>query len=199
MKHPFGHGGGRRHRHRGGREHPFFGKFEDGFPGGMPRGRKLSSEDLQLVLLALIEEQPRHGYELIRELEQRSSGFYVPSPGVIYPALTYLDEIGLAEAQQDGKRKCYTLTEQGRAHLDERRDKATAILEAFGTIAERMDNVRAAFSGKDELDPAIQEKFDALRDIKQVLRAKRHCPPEEARRIAEILKRATAEIRGEEV
>ena len=61
---------------------------------GMPGGRKLGSADLQLLLLALLAERPAHGYELIRTLEQRSGGFYAPSPGMVYPALTFLDEIG---------------------------------------------------------------------------------------------------------
>src|SRR4051812_28966729 len=55
--------------------------------GGMPGGRRLSAADLQLLLLALLEQRPAHGYELIRDLEERSGGFYTPSPGVIYPAL----------------------------------------------------------------------------------------------------------------
>ena len=61
-------------------------------------GRKLSSNDLQLLLLALLAEKPAHGYELIRALEERSGGAYAPSPGMIYPALTYLEELGHAEA-----------------------------------------------------------------------------------------------------
>src|SRR5215471_1749705 len=70
---------------------------EGGFGGGRFRvGRKLGSEELQLVILALLAENPSHGYELIKVLEERSSGFYSPSPGMVYPALTYLEEVNYA-------------------------------------------------------------------------------------------------------
>jgi DNA-binding PadR family transcriptional regulator len=83
--------------------------------GDLPSGRKLSSADLQLVILALLAERPAHGYELIKTVEERSGGFYSPSPGVIYPALTYLDEIGQASVQQEGSRKLYSITDAGQA------------------------------------------------------------------------------------
>ncbi|MGI4797413.1 MAG: PadR family transcriptional regulator [Janthinobacterium lividum] len=89
---------------------------------GMPGGRRMGSADLQLVVLALLAEQPAHGYELIRKLEERSGGFYVPSPGMIYPALTYLEEIEHAAVAPDGNRKLYSITDAGRAHLDAKRD-----------------------------------------------------------------------------
>jgi DNA-binding PadR family transcriptional regulator len=163
----------------------------------VPGARKLSSADLQLVVLALLEQRPMHGYELIRALEERSGGFYVPSPGVIYPALTYLDEIGQAAAEPDGQRKLYRITEEGRQHLEAHRGNAEAILEALGRIGSRMDQVREAFAGEEDIDPAASEEHRRARhDLKRALMSKRGCGPEEARRIAEILKRAAAEIRG---
>src|ERR1700679_2081736 len=102
---------------------PFGGGFFGGFGGrGGPNfgaGRKLIAADLQLLILALLEEKPRHGYELIKELEERSGGFYSPSPGVIYPALTYLEEIGFASVEISGTKKLYNITTEGRQHLDE--------------------------------------------------------------------------------
>ena len=92
--HHFDHFFGSRHGHRG------FGRFgkafmEGGMGGrGFGMGRKLGSSDLQLLILKLLAEKPRHGYELIKELDERSKGFYVPSPGMVYPALTY--QIGRA-------------------------------------------------------------------------------------------------------
>src|SRR3979411_3043860 len=68
-------------------------------------GRKLGSGELQLVILALLEERPRHGYEIIKALEETSKGFYAPSPGMVYPALTYLEEVGEATAEADGRKK----------------------------------------------------------------------------------------------
>src|SRR5579871_6322474 len=88
--------------HHGGHRFGRFGRgFLDGDPGsrGFGMGRKLASTDLQLLILRLLAEKPRHGYELIKELDERTHGFYVPSPGMIYPALTYLDEIGHATVE----------------------------------------------------------------------------------------------------
>jgi len=164
---------------------------------GMPGGRKLSSADLQLVVLALLERQPAHGYELIRTLEETSNGFYTPSPGVIYPALTYLEEIGHAAVEPDGNRKLYSITPAGRADLDANRTAAEAMLDALGRIGERMEQVREAFAGLDALDPrAADELHRARHALKHALFSTRDCTPDEARRIAQILDRTTAEILG---
>jgi DNA-binding PadR family transcriptional regulator len=175
-----------------------FGRGGPGFMGGgcfMPGGRKLSSADLQLVVLALLEKQPAHGYELIRAIEERSSGFYVPSPGVIYPALTYLEEIGQAAVEQDGNRKLYRLTDEGHRHLEANRANAEAMLEALGRIGGRMEQVREAYAGLDALDPrAADELHRARHGLKRALMNTSGCTPEEARRIVAILDRATAEI-----
>src|ERR1700712_3637989 len=127
------HAIGRHHgRHGSGRGGGGFGG--DGFMGGgagFPGGRKLTSADLQLVILALLAERPAHGYELIKLLEERSGGFYSPSPGMIYPSLTYLDEIGHAVVEPDGARKLYRITDVGLAHLAANRAAADSILEAL--------------------------------------------------------------------
>lgn len=109
-----------------------------GFKGGMfggdfRMGRKFAAGDLQLVILALLDEQPRHGYELIKLLEERSGGFYVPSPGVIYPALTYLEETGLAEVEAEGAKKLYRITEAGRGRVEENRPNDPAYVRQAGT------------------------------------------------------------------
>ena len=163
--------------------------------GGVPAGRKLSSADLQLVVLALLEQQPAHGYELIRAIDERSNGFYVPSPGVIYPALTYLEEIGHAAVEPDGNRKLYRLTDGGRAHLVANRASAEAVLNALGRIGSRMEQVREAFAGLDALDPdAADDLHRARHGLKQALMRTRGCTPVEARRIAAILERAAIDI-----
>src|SRR5580704_12004833 len=87
-------------------------------------GRKFEAVDLQLVILAFLAERPAHGYELIKAIEERSGGFYTPSPGVIYPALTYLHEIGHTSVEQQGTRKLYSITPEGKTHLDENRANA---------------------------------------------------------------------------
>src|SRR5689334_11809257 len=103
MRHSFSHG--HRDHFFGGRfrRGPDFGNFRGpGGPGGMGgffrAGKMLADGDLRLIALALISEAPRHGYEIIKALEQRSSGIYSPSPGVVYPALTFLEEAGYATA-----------------------------------------------------------------------------------------------------
>jgi DNA-binding PadR family transcriptional regulator len=165
--------------------------------GGIPGGRKLSSGDLQLVILALLEQQQAHGYELIRAIEERSNGFYVPSPGVIYPALTYLEEIGQAAAEQDGNRKTYRITDEGRQHLEANRANAEATLEALSRIGSRMEQVREAFAGLDAVDPtAADELHRAGHALKHALMSTRNCTPDEARRITVILERTVSEILG---
>jgi predicted O-methyltransferase YrrM/DNA-binding PadR family transcriptional regulator len=128
-------------RHRGSRGfqgfHPPGGHGGDGGFGhhGRIRGRKIGSDDLQLLLLLLLEERPRHGYELIKAIEQRSSGFYSPSPGMIYPALTYLEELGHATVSSEAGRKLYQLADAGRVHLNLHRAAAEMVLqqlERFG-------------------------------------------------------------------
>jgi DNA-binding PadR family transcriptional regulator len=184
-----GRRGGHHHWGRGGSASWGFGD------GGFPGGRKLSSSDLQLVILALLEERAAHGYELIKALEERSAGFYAPSPGMIYPALTWLEEVGYAAVAPEGHRKLYSLTDAGRAHLDANRQAAEAILDALTRIGGRMDQVREAFAGLDDLDPAASDDLHSARHaLKHALARKRGCSPDEARRIVNILNRATAEI-----
>ena len=81
-------------------------------------GRFFDQGDLRLVILALLAEQPRHGYEIIKAIEERLGGAYAPSPGVVYPTLTWLEELGYAEVQSaQGNRKLYAITAEGRAFL----------------------------------------------------------------------------------
>src|SRR5215831_11367786 len=191
MHHPhlfaIGRHGRRHHWHQGG--HSFWGSGR-----GLPGARKLSSADLKLVLLALLEQKPAHGYELIRALEERSGGFYAPSPGVIYPSLTYLEEIGHAAVEAEGNRKLYRITDAGKEHLEANRTSAEAILEALSRIGGRMEEVREAYAGIDDADPdAADEIHRARHALKHALKRKRGAGPEEARRIAKILARAAAE------
>jgi DNA-binding PadR family transcriptional regulator len=110
----------RHHPHFGkgfGRRGPFGGGDWDGEFGGrkrQPRG------DIKFVLLELIKEQPRHGYELIKILEERSGGFYRPSPGVVYPSLQLLEEEGSVTSEVIEGKKVYTITDAGKRLLDER-------------------------------------------------------------------------------
>lgn len=186
-----------RHGRRGGRFGRGFGRdFADRL-GEHFAARKFSSAQLQLLLLALLEQAPAHGYELIRGLEERSGGFYAPSPGMVYPALTYLDETGLAAATAEGNRKLYAITAPGRAHLDAHRDEVEAILAFLDRVGGRMEAVREAFTGVHDVDPAAAEDLHRARHaLKSALIRARGAAPDEARRIARILDEATRQILG---
>ena len=103
---------------------PFHFEFEDSGFGGSRRGgrrsrRMFESGELRLVLLKLIADEPRHGYDLIRAIEDLTGGEYAPSPGVVYPTLTLLQDMGLIEeAPGEGPRKPFQVTDEGRAHLE---------------------------------------------------------------------------------
>ena len=207
--HALWHAIGRHQHHRGERGGDRSGRFggpggPGGFGGGdgdgFPRGRKFSSDDLQLLLLALLDAQPSHGYELIKALETRSNGFYSPSPGMVYPALTYLEEIGFVTVQLEGNRKRYELADAGRRHLANNRERAELMLAKLNHIARKMDSVRRAFAGEEPLDPSeggwLPELVEARRALKHALFRRDNVPADEQRRIAAILARATAEIEG---
>ena len=111
--------------------------FGGGRRGGGRRGRMFESGELRLVLLKLLADQPRHGYDLIRAIEELTHGSYAPSPGVVYPTLTMLEEMGLIEETAgEGARRPYGITEQGRAHLAERQEEADALMERLEGLGE---------------------------------------------------------------
>jgi DNA-binding PadR family transcriptional regulator len=120
-----GPGGGRgRHRHRGygpGTESGF-GGFPFGGPGGGPRGRgrKARRGDIRTAALLLLAEEPRNGYQIMQEVEERSDGVWRPSPGSVYPALAQLEDEGLIRSQEPDGRKLFALTDDGRALVEQR-------------------------------------------------------------------------------
>src|SRR6201991_4656934 len=108
-----------RFRGWGGHGHHGLGRGMGGDGFGRRRGL-YDSEELRLGLLSLIAEQPRHGYDLIREIEEGTGGAYAPSPGIVYPTLTMLQDMGLiAESDAPGTRKVYAATPEGTTHLDQ--------------------------------------------------------------------------------
>jgi DNA-binding PadR family transcriptional regulator len=125
-----------RHRHwRRGFEGRWEG-FEHGFGGG--RERFFEGGHLQLVILQLIAEKPSYGYEIIKTIEERLSGGYAPSPGVVYPTLTLLEEEELVTSSTEGNKKLYTVTERGKEHLKANNATVKAI---FG----RMEQAQKVF------------------------------------------------------
>jgi DNA-binding PadR family transcriptional regulator len=187
---------------RGHRGH--FGRFgmpfgDAGGPGGRGffGGRKLGSGELQLVILALLEEHPRHGYEIIKALEETSKGFYTPSPGMVYPALTYLEEVGYATVEAEGSKKLYRITDAGSAHLGDNRGFVEAVLAMLVRIGGKMERVRQAFAGDEAGDIGHRAVDEARQALRAALISKLNASPsaEELQRVTEILKRATDELR----
>lgn len=201
-------GPGRRH-FRGRLAAALFSAGEDGLGGhGFRASRVVSAADLQLLILVLLEERPRHGYEIIKALEEHTSGFYAPSPGVIYPALTYLEEIGHTSVAAEGAKKLYSLTPPGRAYLAEHRVHADTMMAQLAKIGLRIAKAKRFFRSGDEMspedddvtrrnaDPSSSMKA-ARRNLRAVLQEKEEASPEEQRRIIDILVRAAKEIRGQ--
>jgi DNA-binding PadR family transcriptional regulator len=139
------------HRHRPGRSHRCAapgGGFGPGFVGGARGGtgrgdgrrRMFDAGELRLVLLKLIGDQPRHGYDLIREIEALSGGAYVPSPGVIYPTLTLLADMAhIEEGKPEGGRKRFSVTAEGQRHLDDHAADVAALLARLAAIGARRE------------------------------------------------------------
>ncbi len=146
-----------------------FGPFHFDFggpPGGSGRGRRgrrgrmFESGQLRLVLLKLIADEPRHGYDLIRAIEALTGGDYAPSPGVVYPTLTLLQDMGLIEeAPGEGARKPFQVTDEGRAHLEQNArdvDELFERLEAAGSHRRR--------SQRPEIGRAVGNLMAALKN-----------------------------------
>ncbi|MBB4348044.1 MULTISPECIES: PadR family transcriptional regulator [Rhizobiaceae] len=169
---PFGRGFGG--PGRGGRGGPGGGHgFGDEGDGRI--GRFLMQGDLRLLVLALIEKEPRHGYEIIKHIEDMTYGFYAPSPGVIYPTLTYLEEAGYVVSEADGNKKRYAITEEGRAHLEENRSFASTILGRLSELAERIKQrqERNEHHQRREHGPELPRSVDAaLLNLREVIAAK---------------------------
>jgi DNA-binding PadR family transcriptional regulator len=164
----------------------FFADFNEGRGGGRRGGSRMFGHgDLKLLLLALIEQQPRHGYELIRIIEDMFHGHYSPSPGAIYPTLTMLEELGHAEVtNEQGGRKLYAITDAGRVYLDENRG-------AVDAVTSRTEH-SARMAAKAAAPMAVRKAMHALKHA--LLMRGSDWSKAEAQRIAEILDRAASDI-----
>jgi DNA-binding PadR family transcriptional regulator len=186
---------GRHHRHgMGGGRH---GRGGDLGGGDMMRaGRMLAQGDLRLLALALIAEQPRHGYEIIKVLEDKTEGWYAPSPGIVYPTLTYLEEAGYVTVQADGAKRLYSITAEGRAYLESNRTFVDAVLERLDAVGERMRSRRSDEDNDGRRGPRVprlvQAALENLRDV-AVERLKSNGDTEA--KVVEVLARAAAELK----
>ena len=132
---------------------PFHFDFGDeGWSGGR-RGRRarrmFEGGELRLVLLKLIVDEPRHGYDLIRAIEELTGGEYAPSPGVVYPTLTLLQDMNLIEeAAGEGPRKPFQVTDEGRKYLEDRAEEVEALFERLRDLAPRAENMAGPAIGR---------------------------------------------------
>ncbi len=175
------------------RGHGFGHGFKRGMRGGFGRGwergegegrghgrrgggRLFDHGTLRWLLLSLIAEKPSHGYELIKAVETRLGGAYTPSPGVIYPSLTLLEEMGALDSAADGGKKQYSITEAGRALLAENAEALAAVRAVMDKFAARamrpaaiqdaIARLRSAIHGRLAGDPALTEaQIQAIADI----------------------------------
>jgi len=202
--HHHGHHNDHHHEHRGHRHdhhmmigrrgHGPFGRGGPDFPGdergdhrgGGRMGRMFGQGDLKLLLLALIEHQPRHGYELIRAIEELCGGAYSPSPGAIYPTLTFLEEAGYATVQQAdaSAKKQYAITEEGRQHLAQNRLAIEAMMQRLKLSSRMMAKLRVP----DEIRECVHLLKHAL------IAHDRNWDSAEVKRVHAIVKKAIAEI-----
>jgi DNA-binding PadR family transcriptional regulator len=181
-------------------EGPRMGRGEGaGGRGGWFRvGRMLAQGDLKLLALALIAEQPRHGYELIKLIEEKTSGAYSPSPGVIYPTLTFLEEAGYVTAESEGAKKRYTITDTGRAYLEENRDIVDVVLDRLAAIGRKMARMRRAFGGEGDGDRSglPQVVGAAMANLGETAGKRLEGDAGTEAKIVEILMRAATDIKN---
>jgi DNA-binding PadR family transcriptional regulator len=198
--------GRRWRRHFGG---AFAGRHGMGGGDMMRAGRMLAQGDLRLIALALIAEQPRYGYEIIKLLEDKTAGWYSPSPGIVYPTLTYLEEAGYVTVQAEGAKRLYTITDEGRAYLEENRDFVDAVLERMSAIGEKAKRIREHFArpeydderrgrrgrdrdDDDRLPPLVRAALDNLREVAEQLI---EGDADAETKIVELLARAAQEMK----
>jgi DNA-binding PadR family transcriptional regulator len=188
-------------RHRRGR----FGGFGFGGRFGGPDGmggdemmrarRMLAQGDLRLLALALIAEAPRHGYEIIKLLEEKTADWYSPSPGIIYPTLTYLEEAGYVTASAEGAKKLYTITEEGSAYLKANREIVDAVLDRLSALGERVNRWRQRVRGergeRGSLPPLTEA---ALEHLRETIGKRLEGDADAEAHLVEILARAAADL-----
>ncbi|MCB5943378.1 PadR family transcriptional regulator [Acidocella sp. KAb 2-4] len=174
------------HQHRHGGECRRFVRGEGphgrGFGRGGRLGRFLEHGDLRVLVLHLLNQQPRHGYDLIKEIEGLTGGAYAPSPGVIYPTLTMLEELGQAEAAAEGAKKLYSITAAGREALAQNGAGLAAIMARLQAATPRA---------------AALPVMRAMENLKTALRLKlgsETVPPETVRQIADLLDQTARRI-----
>ena len=141
---------------------------EDRFFRGPRREASFQKGNLKYVILDLIKDRPRHGYDIIRELEEQSHGFYKPSPGVIYPTLQILEEMGYAQSAETEGKKVYSITEEGLRFLTEKSDIADGVRSRMKNRwnFKNMAKMAAVMKDYHELEQLIGRNFYNLDEDK---------------------------------
>lgn len=175
-------------RERGGGSGRGFGGFGRGAGGFGGRGpRMFGPGDLRFALLALIAEKPRHGYDLIRAIEEKFGGAYAPSPGVVYPTLTLLVEQDYLRSEDvSGGKKLYTITSEGSAFLEQNKDAVDGVNARMDLAAQALNN--------HSTPGMVREAFHTLHHALHVGRGA--WTDEEAVRVRNVLEKAAREIVG---
>ncbi len=162
-----------------------FGHGRFGYGSG-GRERLFDSGELKLVILKLLGEQPSYGYQLMKAMEERLSGGYTPSAGVIYPTLTLLEEEGLAASSiSEGNKKVYSLTDEGRQFVEANKERIGEVFERIEAVGERFERRRS---------PELLEAFANLRHAVMGRMWRRSITSEQVRKIAEIVNAAARSI-----
>ena len=161
----------------------------------MRAGRMLVQGDLRLIALALIAEQPRHGYDIIKVFEEKTSGWYSPSPGIVYPTLTYLEEASYLTSQADGSKRLYTITAEGQAHLTENRAFVDALLERIAEAGERFARRREETDDGGHGPRVPRLVRAALENLREVAAERLKDDADAEAKVVDVLARAAADLR----
>jgi DNA-binding PadR family transcriptional regulator len=169
------------------------------------RHRRAKRGEARYVLLDALRDGPKHGYEIIKTLEQRSAGQYVSSPGTVYPTMQYLEELGLVRADQEGERRVYNLTRAGRAELNAHAEHVDAFWGRFAASTIAKTSRHEVGFLQDELDDLARTAWGGLREaierddqqtIRQVRQAVERCQNEIREIITERSSGKTRELPG---
>ncbi|MGO9703265.1 MAG: PadR family transcriptional regulator [Xanthobacteraceae bacterium] len=164
-------------------------------PDDIRAGRMLAQGDLRLIALAFIAEAPRHGYEIIKLVEEKTADWYSPSPGTVYPTLTYLEEAGYVTVAAEGSKRLYTITDEGRAYLAANRPIADIVLARLSAVGERTARMQRAADDERNRRRSLPPLVDAaLAHLRDTVAKRLEGDADLEAQLVEILARAAADL-----
>jgi DNA-binding PadR family transcriptional regulator len=175
-----------------------FGKM-----AALKKGILLDSSELQLVTLHLLSQHPSHGYEVIKSVGKLTSGVYAPSPGMVYPALKYIEAVGHAVSEMEGEKKLFCITEKGSTFLNANRGQLNQVLSRIDFVGRKMSFMQMHMA-QDQIadehwgatDKENSEFYDLRHEFKSALFEKLNAQPEEKARVIQIIREAINKIRS---